>query len=361
MEACSIAAAFWDEACEAGAETRLESRAFLQEAARLSRTKHEHDLNSVFEKFNLTMKVPMHFVDLGTASTHPTFRPVDLVSSLVSYEKLHLLLRDHSGQDLEDFWAIYRLGHAAHPVYTEHQHNLKSCLPVLLFGDEGTSQKRKALMVLEWQPLLGSGSARAQDLNMLGVSTTNRFLYSVLMSKEYSGKKRANEPLHKLVDHLATEFRSCFYDGIAVKNVAWTKRIYLICLGLKGDLQGIVKLGKLTRNFMRDSASAKSAGICHLCLAGHQGKPWHEHDFQVMSGLKRNLPPPWASEPSLIAKIPQIPSRKHEFFKVDLFHTLHKGFFGDIAANSIVPGTRLTYTLLCLGSYISLLSTLYII
>ena len=297
------------------------------------------------------MKVPMHFVDIGLPSTHPTFRPADMVSSLVSYEKLDHLLRGHCGQDFQDFWAIYRLGHAAHPVYETHKNDLKSCVPVLLFGDEGTSQKRKALMVLEWQPLLGSGSARAADLNMLGVSTTNRFLFSVLMAKEYSGKKRANEPLHKLVDHLAAEFGSLFHDGIAVSNVAWTNKLYFICLGLKGDLQGIVKLGKLTRNFMRDSTSSNSAGICHLCAAGRHGEPWHEHDFHVMAALKTDLPAPWASEPSLIAKIPQLPGRKNEFFKVDLFHTLHKGFCGDIAANSIVPGMCLTlYIFLCWGS-----------
>lgn len=26
---------------------------------------------------------------------------------------------------------------------------------------------------------------------------------------------------------------------------------------------------------------------------------------------------------------------KHLFFRIDLFHTLHKGVFGDIAANAI--------------------------
>ena len=100
-----------------------------------------------------------------------------------------------------------------------------------------------------------------------------------------------------------------------------------------------MKLGKLTRNFMRDTTSSNGAGICHLCAAGRHGAPWHEHDFDFMASFKENLDDPWSSEPSLIAKIPQMSSRKPEFFKVDLFHTLHKGFFGDIAANGIVPGT----------------------
>ena len=223
MEACSLAAAFWDEACEAGAESSLQSKRFLRDTARLSKTRHERELNAVFEKYDLTMKVPMHFVDLGLESDHPTFRPADMVSSLDSSGKLDLLLRGHCAEDFQDCWALYRLGHGDHPVYSTHGNNLASCLPVLLFGDEGTSQKRKALMVLAWQPLMGSGSARAQDINMLGVSTTNRFLFSVLIAKEYSGKTRKNQPLHKLVDAWADEFRCCFYDGIPVKNVAWTK------------------------------------------------------------------------------------------------------------------------------------------
>ena len=322
----------------AGAESGLPSEGFLKEAARLKTTRHENHLNSLFEKYDLTIKIPMCFVDLGLESTHPTFRPADTISSLVSYGKLDLLLRGHTGSDYADFWAMYRLGHENHPVYTVHRNNLASCLPVFLFGDEGTSQKRKALMILEWQPLLGSGSARGEGLNMLGVSTTNRFLYSVLMAKEYSGKKRSNKPLHNLVDFLAEEFHAGFYDGVAVSNVSWTKKLFLICLGLKGDLQGIVKLGQLSRNFMRDSVKSNSAGICHLCNAGRGGTPWHEHDFGIMAEMKKDVPNPWTNEASLTRRIPQIPSRKPEFYKLDLFHTLHKGFFGDIAANSIAPG-----------------------
>ena len=74
-----------------------------------------------------------------------------------------------------------------------------------------------------------------------------------------------------------------------------------------------------------------------MCAAGQQHHAWHEHDFDLMHKMKQNVAAPWDSEPSLIQKIPQSPSMKPHFFKVDLFHTLHKGFFGDIAANSIVP------------------------
>ena len=341
-EACSLAASFWGEACLAGAESKLPSRAFLKDAAHLKKTGHEGELNSVFQKYKLTITVSMRFVDLGLASSHPTFRPADMISSLEYHGKLELILQGHAGRDFEDFWAMFRLGHETHPVFTRHRGNLASCLPVFLFGDEGTSQKKKALMVLEWQPILGSGSALAEGLNMQGVSTTNRFLYSVLMAKEYSGKKKSNEPLHKLVNCWADEFRSCFYDGIEVRTISWTKKIYLICLGLKGDLQGIVKLGRLTRNFMRDSAKPTASGICHLCAAGREGNPWHEHDFARMAEMKHNLPNP-TIESGLTNKIPQIPTRKHEFFKVDLFHTLHKGFFGDLAANSIVPWKPSSY------------------
>ena len=263
-EACSIGAAIWEELEAAADEIHVPSGAFLRDVARLKRTKHENSLNSLFEKYDLTLKIPMSFVNVGLSSNHPTFRPADMVSSLEANKKLHLLLQSHPGQDFEDFWAMYRLGHADHPVFAVHRSRLSSCIPVLLFGDEGTSQKKKALMVLEWQPILGSGSARGSDLNMLGVSVTNRFLYSVLMAREYSGKKKANEPLHKLVEHLAGEFRDCFYTGIPVSDVQWTQRIYPICLGLKGDLQGIVKLGKLKRNFMRDSLKPNAAGVCHV-------------------------------------------------------------------------------------------------
>ena len=190
-------------------------------------------------------------------------------------------------------------------------------------------------MILETQPILGWGSRRAEDINMLGVSTTTRFLYSVLSGKVYAGKKKDHAPLHKLINSFAEHIGNCFSEAIAVKGI-WTKKLFLVCLGCKGGLQAFIKIGKLQRHFLRDTPSGVGKGICHLCLAGTQGHSWHFTGFKAMQNMKVNLPDPWDSEPSLISKIPQSPTHKPEFFRLDIFHTLLKGVFADMAANAIV-------------------------
>ena len=340
-----IAAGFWNELVGYSESTNIPSREFLKEVARLKETKHEHKLHDLLTRFNLTAKIPMTLVNLGTrlAGDHPVLKPRDFISTLSEEGKLNLLFCGHTGVDYADFWELWRLLEPDHPVFLSHKRRLSSCIPIWIFADEGTSQKKKAILILEFQPLLGHGSRRAEDINMSGVSTTTRFLYSVLSGKVYAGKKTKQEPLHKLVEFFGEHIGKSFHEGIPVLNVSWTDKIYLICLGIKGDLAGLVKLGKLERNFMRDTASGKGKGICHLCRAGQENYNYNETDFDLLEAMKQNVPLPWSQEPSLLTWIPHSPSRKAEFFKLDVFHILLKGVFGDIAANAIDSGKLLTH------------------
>ena len=308
---------------------------FLQEVANLKATKHEHGLNEVFKRYDLTVDIPLSYVPIGLAKPHPVLKPRDFITTLSQKNKLNLLFCSHSGDDYEDFWAQWRLLQPDHRVFQQHASRLSSCIPLWIFGDEGTSQKKKALMILQLQPILGRGSSRAEDLNMIGVSTTTRFLYSVLQGRCYAGKGVKSAPLHNLISCMAEDLLDCYQHPIPVQNVPWTQRVWLITLGFKGDLQALIKVGQLQRNFMRDTATGFGPGICHLCKAGMENEPWHRTDFKSMASMKTNVPPLWAKEPALIAKLPQCPSQKPHFFRVDLFHTLHKGVYGDLAANAI--------------------------
>ena len=336
--ACGIAAGFWEEISGFADTENIPSRDFLKEAARLKETKHEHKLHGLLEKFNLTARIPKTTVSLGTKSTldHPVLRPKDFISTLSTEGKLDLLFCGHTGVDYVDFWNLWRLVQSDHPIFRTHKTRLSSCIPIWMFADEGTSQKKKALMVLEYQPILGHGSKRADDVNMSGVSITTRFLYSVLSGKIYAGKKKHQEPLHNLVKQFAQDIGNSYHEPIPVHGISWTNGVFLICLGLKGDLAALVKLGQLERNFMRDTASGCGKGICHLCRAGQENFSFHDTNFDAMTNMRRDVPLPWTHEPSLISLIPCSPSRKPDFFKLDIFHILLKGVFGDIAANAIV-------------------------
>ena len=149
-------------------------------------------------------------------------------------------------------------------------------------------------------------------------------------------EKKKQQPLHDLVTAFAKHMGACFGTPIPVHGVPWTKKVSLVCLGMKGDLVALVKLGSLERNFMRDTATGSGPGICHLCKAGQEGHGWHEIDLDLMKRMKENVPLPWTREPSLITHIPTSPSKKAQFFRLDVFHILLKGVFADVAANAIV-------------------------
>ncbi|CAE7290794.1 unnamed protein product, partial [Symbiodinium pilosum] len=286
--ACGIAAGFWEEISGFADTENIPSRDFLKEAARLKETKHEHKLHGLLEKFNLTARIPKTTVSLGTKSTldHPVLRPKDFISTLSTEGKLDLLFCGHTGVDYVDFWNLWRLVQSDHPIFRTHKTRLSSCIPIWMFADEGTSQKKKALMVLEYQPILGHGSKRADDVNMSGVSITTRFLYSVLSGKIYAGKKKHQEPLHNLVKQFAQDIGNSYHEPIPVHGISWTNGVFLICLGLKGDLAALVKLGQLERNFMRDTASGCGKGICHLCRAGQENFSFHDTNFDAMTNMR---------------------------------------------------------------------------
>ena len=211
-----MAAGFWSEIAHFAESTNIPSREFLKEATRLKETGHEHKLNDLLARFNLTARIPMTSVSLGTTATqqHPVLRPRDFISLLAHEGKLDLLFCGHTGVDYKEFWDLWRLVEDDHPIFKVHKRNLSLCIPIWIFADEGTSQKKKALMVLQFQPILGRGSKRAEDVNMSGVSVTTRFLYSVLSGKVYAGKKNHQEPLHKLVSFFAKDIGNCFHEEI---------------------------------------------------------------------------------------------------------------------------------------------------
>ena len=329
----------WNEFKDLPGADSVPSADLMRKATALSTTGHECRLTDYFEQCGISAAIPITHVDIKTSKPHPVFGIHDLLSRLSDTGKSELLFAGHTPEDYEEFWSMWRLNQPEHPIYTTHglKGRLGSCIPVFAYADEGTSQKRRGLMVIEYQPLLARGSARASDINMRGQSTANRFLYSVLSSRVYSGKLKKNLPLLRLVDHFSKDLGSLFTKPVNMKCAGGKpRRVYLICLGLKGDLAALVKLGQLDRNHLRDTPSKSDGpGICHLCLGGQEGHPWHRVSYESMLAMKEHVVEPWHSEPSLIANIPQSPMHKAAFFQIDIFHCAHKGLWGDVAANTI--------------------------
>ena len=119
------------------------SSGFLRDATRLKQTKHEHSLNDIFQKYDLTITMTTTYVDVGTEQPHPVLTPKDFVTMLSSEGKLDLLLCQHTGDDYLEFWEQWRLLQPDHPIFSVHRNELHSCIPMWCFADEGTSQKRR--------------------------------------------------------------------------------------------------------------------------------------------------------------------------------------------------------------------------
>lgn len=341
-EACAMARAFWEEMEPLLQPNALPpSKAFMLEATRLSKTGHTHRFCEGFTKYGLAAAVSDTYVDIGLARQHPVLRIADFVECLRLEGKLDMLWLGNGEAARKDFWQKWQQLQPEHGVFATHANRLGSCLPVAVHCDEGTTLKKKALMIVQWQPLLGRGTRKSQQkgttepgCNYVGHSFTNRFLWSCCLARFYSGKKLNNKPLTMLLHHLSNDLSAAFHQGFSLGAHG---HLYLVPIAMKGDWPALIKCGGLTRHFGRVSQAKPGKGICHLCMADQENyRAWHDISYRNMSRMRAgNVPAPWKSVPSLASVVPMAESQRAGFFKVDLFHTLHKGVFADICANVI--------------------------
>ena len=250
-------------------------------------------------------------------------------------DKLHLLFHGHQASDYATFWNRFRASQGDHPVYDDHDQHLGRCCPIMLHTDEGVGQKKKALLILQVQAVLGSGSSRSTGMNFLGSTFLTRILYTVMPAKTYSTKPSI---YYSLLENLSSDLLAAYRDGIMLERLGCV--IYLVPIGCKGDWPALIKTGKLNRSFQRLSPkeTLTAPGICHLCRAGMHNVPWHEYSTSAtwLTDMKENgVPLPWSRRAmSPLLKLPMSPSCPQSFFLVDCFHTLHKGCFADLAASA---------------------------
>ena len=169
---------------------------------------------------------------------------------------------------------------------------------------------------------------------MSGHTLLTRLLFGVMNGKLYKKKKF---PLYRLLEHWANQLAEAFETGIEITICKHKYTIYPTVLGAKGDWVDLIKIGRLSRHFLRESPKNQDPpGVCHLCQAGRVGYPWHLN--QVGCAWLRDPPDPddlpWTT-PSPLLRIPHDSGPR--FFLIDVFHSCHKGVVGDMIASAIVP------------------------
>ena len=173
----------------------------------LHSTGHGNRVFKEFSKVGLAADIPETYVDIGIR--HPVLKFRDVVSCLSQKGKMKLLVKDESLGVYEKFWNLFEKGHAHHPIFSRPAEERRRCIPLLLHADEGTSQKKRGLMVISLQPVIGNGTSHGgQHLNFLGNSLITRFLYSSIMTKYY--RKPHGNRLCKLVSLLSSDLKELF-------------------------------------------------------------------------------------------------------------------------------------------------------
>ena len=333
--ACKIAASMQRELEDGG----FQSADFIGKLANLHSTGHENRLPKVLKEFGLQADVPVTFADIGLKHPHPTLKLRDIISTLDKNDKIQHLLVGNGPAQLEAFWRMYKQINGGHEVYTAHPQHLHQCLPMMLRLDEGTSHKKRAIMILSVQVVCGKGSKRSSGHNFLGSTYLSRYLFSVLISRMYAKKPAV---LHSLFDAWRSDLDDCFRNGVKIHGAAGINRIFPIMIACKGDWPALMKAGRLKRHHLTNAVSnPDGGGICHLCRAGMRNYEWNEFEADA-AWLHADNPLPW-NTPSPLSCIPQNPDNLPSFFAVDLFHVCHKGVVADYVASAIAPCLEFNY------------------
>ena len=333
-----MVASIWSEIQDLPGVDNIPSATFLKTAQRLAATSHECRLGTTMEEHGLSASIPLSHVDLKMAHPHPVLGVRDFVEGLSADQQTDRLFCGFDETDFAEFWAKFKTVQPDHPVFTKHRKHLGRVIPVWGHADEGTSQKKRAIMILQWQPRLGHGTSRGgKGLNYVGSSVTTRFLYSVMVGKLYMSKiPRKRKRLTDLVACFAKDMASCFETPLQVLHEGECKEVFLCMIGMKGDWPALIKLGELRRHHLRNTwAKPDGDGICHLCNGGRLGYEWHDVSYENMLSMREGVPPPWSKPPPLISLLPHSPSHLADFFRIDIFHNFHKGLLADAAANAV--------------------------
>ena len=162
----------------------------------------EKSVNKIFEKFNLRYPVKLSYATVGGLERYPYIKPSDFISAMGRLLSGNKTLMDAKPL-LMEFWRRYQQVYPKHELFGPKGAHLprERCVPVFIHGDEGTTYKKSAVLLISFQPVIGFGSQR-------------RSIQAALTDFEKDMEK-AGIP----VNFLRTGFQSRFLCAIPPKDV----------------------------------------------------------------------------------------------------------------------------------------------
>ena len=345
---CEIAQSFWAEYREATGvdsdDDSLASAAVLKAMSRASNTRHENQTEALYVQQGLSAPIPISKVDLPGLPGHPYFKVSDYLRVFTEQDKLHLLMGGEEScfDKIATFWQRYHAVCPEHPIYKKSESCRRFQIPILLYADEGQTLKKQSIMVIAFQPASGAGTLSSQHhrsnedgmgLNFAGSSYRTRFLLSCMLKNKY---RKSAETFDDLIRVFVSEFNLMFEEGVGVSLASGNQKLGLTVIGVKGDWPILTRMGYLGRHFGRLAFGGDRPGICHLCMAGTEGIPYHEYDEHAKWIPTYLQSSPFSRDDGPLSQLHQSPAQERTLL-YDIFHVCHKGVFAELSGSAIAP------------------------
>ena len=342
------------------ARSSSSTSAGVKDLAAISLGHSETGVHKVLANHGCKLEVPTRFIDLPSQGNLPYVRMTDWVRFLVQTGRLQHLVGTSCKAKRRalclEFWQRLEKLRPQLPVYEMHRQkklDLADTIPVLHHGDEGTTYKKCAIMVLSTHGVLGSGCSQAKDrnkkkypihrdpmrLNFIGSTVTNHFIFTALPHTKY---KETPEVLDSMLSLYAADMANLATQGVTARSQdGEDEHLWVVCIAAKGDLPYLGKAGHFCRSFSKcpkHATSAKhSAGICYMCLGGIEGRdqafPWEDFSMGAAWLSTRGQEPGFSVTGPLLS-MPN--DNGYEFYRPDIWHCFHLGCAKTFLASSLV-------------------------
>ena len=131
----------------------------------------ERDVCRILDKFGMRYPVKLSYATVAGTTDVPYIKPSDFITSMAHTNDLCRLLSGYSTVKeaknlLKEFWRRYELVYPRHELFGVKGAHLpkERCLPLFIHGDEGTTYKKSAVLLISIQSCIGYGS-RHRSLN----------------------------------------------------------------------------------------------------------------------------------------------------------------------------------------------------
>ena len=335
----------------------------MKEPSKIREEDAEVGCHKVFKKYKLSCDIEIGHVNLGQRELRDF--PYIKFSTWLYYLGLRRICRQLCGTSslgkmkavLQEFWNRYEKIDGGHEIFERSrsgQIDLKVTIPYYCHADEGRSYKKEAIWIFSAHGAIGRGTRsylkkkhlapiqrNQQGLNFVSPTWSTQFLFATLL-REISYENP--EAMEKIISLFSDDAASLANEGIEIDN----QKLWLVNLGVKGDLPALSKMGSFKRSFLNaprgPSSKKKCMGVCHQCRGGLEGDaalgtssyPYEDLSEHPCWEPTIEQAVPWNQEPTIMRGMLINPQKKSQFFHFDIWHIFHLGIAKQFLGASFV-------------------------